>query len=421
MKPARSAGSWTQPTRRGMRVVAWYVPGFTDLRLDLRACRPRFGSVAHRPALRRVRPGHRVDARPRVLGTEPPGGRALQAGPPEAGPTTPWPRSCCRRRCSTTAPPTGRGSRSRSSAPLYDVFMPMGYWTYRYGGLAGPTTSRCEPSRDSVRVPDGPRCRSIRSAASPTRSTPAEMPGFMRAVREFGVIGASLYDVGTSDAGDWAALRDVLAMPVQNPPSPLALGKRFDAYGNLPSGDTAHPRDVAFRVGRRTGAWELDFELFAVDQAEVSVLVNWKHVATLTPGTIAWGPRRTLPLPAGTLDRARNTITFTTAAANPPWPQWGVRNVSLVPGSAGGHGSRRARVRSRLRERLRGSGDLPAPGVAGAGDDHRPRLRHAGRRGADPSRREPGRSGWDRPAGGGGNSGRPSSCRWTRSGRAPIG
>jgi hypothetical protein len=318
---------------RGMKVVAWYVPGFTDLGLDLHR------SLA---AIRfRSSHGHRFDSFGMdIESTRVPyywerSRRAVElskrvraaVGPDYALGAIVLPPPLL-----DYSPSYWPGFPFKELGRIYDVFLPMGYWTFRYDG----ERSAYEFTRASI---EGIRRRTARPAVPihpiggiADAVGPSEMRGFVHAVREFGVLGASMYDVGTSDRADWDALSEVAPTPPQNPPSPLTLGKRFGAYGNLPAGDTAHPREVVFRVGRRSGAWELDYELFALGQAEVSVLVNWKRVATLAPGTIAWGPRRTLPLPAGTLNRARNTITFTTGPANPPWPTWGVRNVSLVPG-----------------------------------------------------------------------------------------
>ncbi len=318
---------------RGIKVVAWYVPGFTDLGLDLHrslaairfrsSTGQRFDSFGMDIESTRVpqywERSRRAIALSRKVREAVGPGYALGAIvlPPPLLDYSPgyWPEF-----------------PFKDLGRLYDVFLPMGYWTFRSDGEAA-AYEFTRASIEGIRARTGRRTMPIHPIGGIADAVgPAGMRGFVHAAREFGVLGASMYDVGTSDRADWNALADVAPTPAQSVPSPLTLGTRFDAYGNLPAGDTSHPREVVFHVGRRAGAWDLDYELFAIEEGAVSVLVNWKRVATLARGPVTWTTRRTLPLPAGILDHARNTIAFTTRSANPPWPQWGVRRVSLVPG-----------------------------------------------------------------------------------------
>ena len=317
----------------GIRVVAWYVPGFVDMGMDLERSLAaiRFRTPAGQSfdgfgmdieatrvpeywerSRRAVALSRRVRA---AVGRDYPLG-AIVLPPPllDYNPSY-WP-----------------GFPFRDLGRIYDVFLPMGYWTFRY---RGPEAAYAF-TRASI---EGIRRRSGRPAVPihPIGGIADRAGGdagraFVRAVREFGAVGASLYDVGTSNDADWSAMADVGATPPQHPPSPLRLGARFEEYGNIPGGDATHPRDVVFHTGAHRGRWELDYEVFGLDGAEVSVLVNWRRVATLAPDLPGWSGRRTLSLAPGTLSRRRNVIVFTAGTARGPAPAWGVRGVSLVPG-----------------------------------------------------------------------------------------
>lgn len=316
---------------RGMRIVAWYVPSFLDLREDLRR------SMA---AVRFRSPGGEAfDAfgldieATRVADWGERSRRAVELSKQirrAVGPEYPLAAIVLPPPLLDDSPSYWPGFPFKGLAPHYDAFLPMGYWTYRYGGLGGAydfTVRTIEGLRARTGRPSLP-IHPIGGIADAVDAD--EVRGFARAVREYGAIGASLYDVGTSDDLDWAGLREVAATPVQRPPSPLVLGKHFGEFGNLPSGDATHPRDVVFRVGRRSGPWELDYEAFGLDAAEISVRVNWQRVAVLRPSLPGWSARRTLLLPAGMLAHDRNTIMFT---AREPGATWGVRGVSLIAGA----------------------------------------------------------------------------------------
>ncbi|MCA1726222.1 MAG: hypothetical protein LC722_00760, partial [Actinobacteria bacterium] len=215
---------------------------------------------------------------------------------------------------------------------IYDVFLPMGYWTFRYRSADAAfrfTAASIEGIRKRTGRPAVP-IHPIGGIADGVDAGAAT--AFVHAVREYGSIGASLYDVGTMDEGDWKTMAAVAPTPVQNPPSPLSLGRAFGAFGNIPAGDATHPRDVVFVTGRHRGAWELDLETFATPGTDISVFVNWRRVSTISSTLPGWSGRRTVRLPAGALSRKRNTVLFTTGTAAGPPPEWGVRLVSPLPG-----------------------------------------------------------------------------------------
>jgi len=194
--------------RRGLQVVAWYLPGFRDPSLDLhRAVRTirfetpsgnRFDSFAldiessevRRPDLRTARLLRMSAAIRRAAGDEYPLG-AIVTSPDRLVRTDPhfWP-----------------GFPWRRLADTYDVFLPMTYYTYR---VEGPRAAALYTAR-SVQV--------IRRQTSGLRvpihvvggisfdATGPETQGFVDTVLERDVIGASYYTFPGITVDQWKAL-----------------------------------------------------------------------------------------------------------------------------------------------------------------------------------------------------------------------
>ena len=203
----------------------------------------------------------------------------------------------------------------------------MTYYTYRVTGSVGAhwyTSSVISLIRRDVgsdRVP----IHVIGGIANMSRD--AETLGFVHAIRERGVIGASFYTYPLVGSVEWDELRQISANPVQTPALPVSLGPA--ELGNLPGGDPTHPKEIVYRVGGRTGSWTLSFEGYEVQ--DVSVYVNWKLLGKATPGS-GWAAAQSLPIPAAWLHNdAANYVAFVSAGAEPDWSTWGVRNVSLDP------------------------------------------------------------------------------------------
>jgi hypothetical protein len=191
----------------GIAVVAWYLPSLTnpprDLRRSLAAVRfrtpngQRFDSFAldieaslvrsislRNKRLLSLSAAIRQTAGPAYpLGAIIPSPRGMQLLP------TYWPRF----------PYAGL-------AEVYDVFLPMGYFTYR------THTERAAYDytvRNAVIIR-----RATKNASVPIHliggvaesASTAEVRGFVRAARTCGVAGGSLYDFGTTTAGHWASL-----------------------------------------------------------------------------------------------------------------------------------------------------------------------------------------------------------------------
>lgn len=215
VKPARQVRFIEAAHAAGLRVVAWYLPSFAspaqDLRRSLAAIRFRtpsgqrfdsFGldieaSIVRNVSLRTRRllslsKAIRQAAGPAYpLGAIIPSPRGIELLPRY------WPRF-----------PYSR------LAALYDVFVPMGYFTYRTRTLRAAydyTVRNAALIRRSTGNPSVPihLIGGVADAASA-----AEVRGFVRAARVCGVTGGSLYDFGTTTAAHWSALA-TLRRPLQ--------------------------------------------------------------------------------------------------------------------------------------------------------------------------------------------------------------
>ena len=94
-------------------------------------------------------------------------------------------------------------------APLYDVWMPMAYWTFRTQSSryrdGYPTPRRtCAGMRDNLGLPDAP-VHPI--GGTDDKSTDEDYRGFVRAAQETRCIGGSIYDFRTTPGQAWEILR----------------------------------------------------------------------------------------------------------------------------------------------------------------------------------------------------------------------
>ena len=159
-------------------------------------------------------------------------------------------------------------------------------------------------------------------------SSGSEGRGFVRAVREHGVIGASLYNWSLTRESDWAELRHVPVNPTQSPALPLSL-PWTEGVGYLPGGDRTHPAEVFFTAGPLPGPRTLTFEAFDVQPGEVQVLVNWQPVGTVAPGP-SWSVPQSMTIPDEVLrDGKPNLVGFVSSSKHPDWTEWGTRSVSI--------------------------------------------------------------------------------------------
>ena len=199
-------GKWlARAQARGLQVVAWYLPTLTDVGADLR----RLKATA---ALAGV-DGIGVDIESKAVANHDERSRRLVelsrltrsalAGRPLSAITLPnvvtdvlnlnyWPRFPW-----------------AEIRPFYDVWQPMAYWTNRkpdspYRNAELYTRENIERMRAHLGDPNAV-VHPIGGIGDKT--TPADIEGFMRAVRQTRSIGASLYDWRTQAASSYAGMR----------------------------------------------------------------------------------------------------------------------------------------------------------------------------------------------------------------------
>ncbi|MGH9003485.1 MAG: hypothetical protein ACRDYV_10185, partial [Acidimicrobiia bacterium] len=194
----------------GIRVVAWYLPKFYDLDSDMaRLVAMRdfrfegqgFDGIGLDIEWRKDVPDHRernarlVELSRRLRAAM--GGAALSAIPPPPivmedvnpnyWPEFPW----------------------RELAPLYDVWMPMAYWTFRtqssgYRDGYRYTAENVVRLRANLGLPAAP-VHPI--GGTDNRSSDDDYRGFVRAAAETSSIGGSIYDFCTTPEHVWEILR----------------------------------------------------------------------------------------------------------------------------------------------------------------------------------------------------------------------
>jgi hypothetical protein len=191
----------------GMRVVAWYLPSLRnvarDLRRSLAAVRFRspkgdvFDSFAVDIEADLVHPAAMRSAR--LLGFSRALRKAVGPGYP-LGAIIPSPRGM------ELKPKYWPGFPYAGLAKSYDVFMPMGYFTYRYKTAAAArayTAANVEIVRTET-ADDALVVHAIGGLAG--SATVAQVRAFAGAAADEGAIGASLYDYATTSAAQWRAL-----------------------------------------------------------------------------------------------------------------------------------------------------------------------------------------------------------------------
>ena len=89
---------------------------------------------------------------------------------------------------------------------IYDVFLPMAYFSYRAHGTA-PVTRYVQRSVEIIRARTGDPDVAIHVIGGISqRTSPAEARGFMRAVRGCRTLGFSLYDFAGTSTAAWRTL-----------------------------------------------------------------------------------------------------------------------------------------------------------------------------------------------------------------------
>ena len=202
--------------RAGIRVVAWYLPGFAKPWLDMRRT---LAAVSFRTPSGNAFDGYAADIESSAVGHVAERTRRLLAysarlrravGPDyPLGAIIPSPINLEAR------PSYWPSFPYRELAQTYDVIMPMTYFTYRVRGRLGAKhyTAR---NIGIVRQRTGDRRVPIHVIGG-IGATPAETHGFVTAIRERRPIGASYYTFPVTPTADWTPLRAVRAISKRAP------------------------------------------------------------------------------------------------------------------------------------------------------------------------------------------------------------
>ena len=189
----------------GIKVVAWYLPGFDDLRTDLRRTRAvldyetpyggeRFDGLAIDIESQNVRG---LTARNAALVRYSRAVRRYAGDDYALGAIIPDLRS------TTVSPGLWPGFPYRTAARYYDVFLPMAYSSYRAHG-ASYVYRYSRSNVSTVRLWTG---RPVHLIGGLTDAlSDAEAGAVVRGARDGGAIGASFYDFAIGQDGAWRAL-----------------------------------------------------------------------------------------------------------------------------------------------------------------------------------------------------------------------
>jgi hypothetical protein len=316
---------------RGLRVVAWYLPGFKDQTKDYQRSMAAIdyrtpdgqkfdsfaldieSSLVKSVSTRNTRLANLSARIRRAVGSRYTLGGIIPSPAGMRDNATYWPKF-----------------PYKTVAKYYNVIVPMGYYTYHGDGYA----SAYRDTRDNVSIVRAQTGRPgipihvIAGLASASSGT--ETLAYVRALRENGCLGGSMYDWPTTNAADWKALANVRTNPRQKVALPVDIGYAAP-LGNLP-GEHSHPKEVFYQAPAQDGQRVLRFRVYGVQTHEVRLLVNWHVVAVLKAGPSgAWSGTHSVRIPAAALHASsRNVIGFVARGAYPKWHVWGVRDVALV-------------------------------------------------------------------------------------------
>ena len=316
---------------QGIKVVAWYLPGFTNLAKDWARSKAaidfrsaggqRFDSFTLDIEATTVKPATLRTKRLLTLS------RKIRA---KVGSTYPLGACIMSPAGMTKSPSIWPGFPYAGLAAIYDVFVPMGYYTYHGDGYANAyrdTRDNIRIIREQTGLPSVP-IHVIGGDAA--KSSVNETMAYVRALRENGALGGSLYDWGTTSDESWAQLANVRFNPRQSLALPLVLpsAARLGYCG----ADRTHPKEVFYETTKQKGDRVLSFRLFDAQDDEVRLLVNWQDAGPLAAGPVRkWSEMRSVTIPASLLlPKGRNVIGFVARGEFPKWQRWGVRDVSIA-------------------------------------------------------------------------------------------
>jgi hypothetical protein len=204
--PASLAAALDAAKARGLHVVAWYPPDFTNVALDVRrslaaihfrtargntfdafASDIEYTQGVPDAAVRSARTVQYSQALRAAVGTSyalggiviPP--TSLQINP-QRWPNFPW----------------------HSVAPLYDVFMPMNYWT-AHARTAATATDLTQRNDALTRALTGKPVHNIGGLGAD--ADPTQVAAYVQAAMSSGSLGGGLYDFLTTGSNLWSVLR----------------------------------------------------------------------------------------------------------------------------------------------------------------------------------------------------------------------
>jgi hypothetical protein len=193
--------------KRDMKVVAWYVPSFAHPIIDLRRVRSavRFES----PAGERF-DSFAMDIESNVVGNIKTRNQQLitlsSTLRKEVGDSYPLgaitPDPCC----SSGYWPNFPYKEVRKH---FDVFVPMGYWTFRASGYKGTKHYTSRNIAIIRRETGDPHVPIHMIGGIADSASKKDLKGFVSALKQSGVIGASLYDFPITTKTAWKALKSV--------------------------------------------------------------------------------------------------------------------------------------------------------------------------------------------------------------------
>jgi hypothetical protein len=316
---------------RGIKVVAWYLPGFKDPTKDYRRS---MAAIRFRSAAGQAFDSFTLDIEASIVKDVDVRTSRLRtlSNRIRAAVGSRYPLGACIPSPAGMAMHTGYWPRFpfKMLAGVYDVFVPMGYYTYHGDGYA----NAYRDTRDNIRIIREQTGRASFPihviAGDGAKSSGSETTAYVRALRENGALGGSMYDWATTNDASWRALRNVRFNPRQTPTLPRTL-PYAEPLGYC-SADRTHPKEVFYETTGQDGDRVLRFRLYDVQADEVRLVVNWQDAGPLAAGPVkAWSAARTVTIPASLLKpRARNVIGFVARGEFPAWHRWGVRDVTIA-------------------------------------------------------------------------------------------
>ena len=238
---------------QGIKVVAWYLPGFKDPTKDWKRTKAAIdfrtasgqkfdsftldieASIVKNVDTRNTRLRQLSKRIRAYVGARYPLGACIPSPAGMAMHTSYWPRF-----------------PFKTLAGIYDVFVPMGYYTYHGDGYANAYSD----TRDNIRIireqTGKPTVPIHVIAGDGAKSSATETTAYVRALRENGALGGSMYDWATTSDASWKALQNVRCNPRQSVALPRLAAVRRAAWGTAaPTART--PRRSSTRPSVRAG------------------------------------------------------------------------------------------------------------------------------------------------------------------------